>query len=76
MIRALRNYGAKYNHCMGMRGWSETTVQNLFNDPSFPSIDYGKIKLVENHALMQFLSIRHEKKCDRYWNGVAGNRRK
>lgn len=20
MIRALRNYGAKYNHCMGMRG--------------------------------------------------------
>lgn len=60
-----------------MSGWSETTVQKLFNDPSFPSIDYGKIKLVENHALMQFLSIRHEKKCDRYWrDGVAGNRRK
>lgn len=44
-----------------MSGWSETTVQRLFNDPRFPAIDYGKRKLVENHALMRFLSVRHEK---------------
>jgi len=35
-----------------MSGWSETTVQKLFNDPKFPAIDYGKRKLVENHALI------------------------
>ena len=50
-----------------MTGWSLTTVQKLFNDPSFPSIDYGKQKLVENHALMQFLSVRREKARNRYW---------
>ena len=46
------------NDIKEMTGWSLTTVQKLFNDPSFPSIDYGKQKLVENHALMQFLSVR------------------
>ena len=62
---------------MEMSGWSETTVQKLFNDPSFPSIDYGKTKLVENHSLMQFLSVRREKASDRYWgNGLAGRGRK
>ena len=35
-----------------MSGWSETTVQKLFNDPKFPAIDYGKRKFVENHALI------------------------
>ena len=50
-----------------MSGWSETTVQKLFNDPSFPSIDYGKIKLVENHALMRYFSVRRERKRERYW---------
>ena len=51
-----------------MSGWSETTVQRLFNDPRFPAIDYGKRKLVENHALMRFLSVRHEKARD--WRQV------
>ena len=50
-----------------MSGWSETTVQILFNDPKFPAIDYGKRKLVENHALMQYFSIRREKARDTYW---------
>jgi hypothetical protein len=50
-----------------MSGWSETTVQKLFNDPKFPAIDYGKRKLVENHALMQYFSIRREKAQDTYW---------
>jgi hypothetical protein len=50
-----------------MSGWSETTVQKLFNDPKFPAIDYGKRKLVENHALMQYFSIRRQKARDTYW---------
>lgn len=50
-----------------MSGWSETTVQKLFNDPKFPAIDYGKRKLVENHTLMQYFSIRREKARDTYW---------
>ena len=43
------------------------TIEKLFNDPSFPSIDYGKRKLVENHSLMQFLSVRREKVRNSYW---------
>ena len=26
-----------------MLGWSENTVQKLFNDPKFPSSDFGRI---------------------------------
>ena len=59
-----------------MTGWSATTVQKLFNDPRFPAIDYGKQKLVENHALMQYMSIRHEKARDRYWNNNDTGKRK
>ena len=33
-----------------MLGWSENTVQKLFNDPKFPSSDFGRIKVVEAHA--------------------------
>ena len=50
-----------------MTGWSHTTVEKLFNDPKFPAADYGKRKLVENHALMQFFSVRREKELDKYW---------
>jgi hypothetical protein len=50
-----------------MTGWSHGTIEKLFNDPSFPSIDYGKRKLVENHALMQFFSVRREKEFEQYW---------
>jgi len=60
---------------MEMSGWSETTVQKLFNDPDFPSIDYGKSKLVENHALIQFLSVKNEKAKKPFWrDGIAGTR--
>ena len=52
---------------VNMTRWSETTVQKLFNDPMFPAIDYGKRKLVENHALMQFLSVRREKAKNKLW---------
>lgn len=50
-----------------MTGWSHSTIEKLFNDPRFPSIDYGKRKLVENHALMQFLSVRREKARNNFW---------
>ena len=50
-----------------MTRWSYTTVEKLFNDPMFPAIDYGKRKLVENHALMQFLSVRREKAKNKLW---------
>ena len=50
-----------------MTGWSHGTVEKLFNDPRFPSVDYGRKKLVENHALMQFFSVRREKSRDSYW---------
>ena len=59
-----------------MSGWRHNTVEKLFNDPKFPSIDYGKRKLVENHALMQYLSVRHEKKLDRYWRDDTRKRKK
>ena len=61
---------------MEMSGWSEGTVQKLFNDPKFPAIDYGKKKLVENHALMQYLSVRREKARDRFWRDNDTSKRK
>ena len=42
-------------------GWSEMTVQKLFNDPSFPSADYGKSKIVEAHALIDYFSVRRSR---------------
>ena len=50
-----------------MLGWSENTVQKLFNDPKFPSSDFGKIKVVEAHALIDYFSKKHLKQNDGYW---------
>ena len=50
-----------------MLGWSEKTVQKLFNDPKFPSTDFGRKKVVEEHALVDYFSKRHEKDRDRHW---------
>lgn len=52
---------------MAMLGWSKTTVLKLFNDPRFPSTDFGRNKIVEAHALIEYFSVRHEKKRDRHW---------
>ena len=52
---------------MQMLGWSKTTVLKLFNDPKFPSADYGRAQVVEVHALIDYFSKRHEKKRDPYW---------
>lgn len=44
-----------------MTGWSEMTVQRLFNDPGFPAADFGRNKVVEAHALMNYFSTRRSK---------------
>ncbi len=50
-----------------MLGWGENTVQKLFNDPKFPASDFGRTKVVEAHALIEYFSKRHEKDRERYW---------
>ena len=50
-----------------MLGWSEATVQKLFNAPDFPSVDYGKTKVVENHALIEYFSKKRLKQSEPYW---------
>ena len=50
-----------------MLGWSENTVQKLFNAPKFPSSDFGRIKVVEAHALIDYFSKKHLKQNDGYW---------
>lgn len=50
-----------------MLGWSENTVQKLFNDPKFPSADFGRTKVVEAHALIDYFSRKHSKMSERYW---------
>lgn len=50
-----------------LTGWSENTIQKLFNDPSFPASNYGRTKIVEAHALITFFSIRHEKSHEVFW---------
>ena len=47
--------------------WSRAIVQKLFNDPQFPSADFGKQKVVEKHALIQYFSVKREKFYDNYW---------
>ena len=35
-----------------MLGWSENTVQKLFNDPKFPSSDFGRLKFLKTQNLI------------------------
>ena len=53
---------------VAMLHWSENTVQKLFNDPKFPSSDFGKTKVVEAHALIEYFSKKHLKENDGFWN--------
>lgn len=46
---------------MKMSGWSQTTVQNLYNRPDFPCCDYGKEKIAEVHALIKYFSVPRRK---------------
>jgi predicted DNA-binding transcriptional regulator AlpA len=46
----------------GMTGWSRAIIAEMFNMPDFPSCNYGKSKLVEAHALIDFFSVPRRKK--------------
>lgn len=61
-----------------MLGWSEATVKKMFNDPGFPASDFGKRKVVEAHALINYFSRRHSREFERHWNseGVKINVKK
>ena len=48
-------------------GWGLQTVNKLFNSPDFPSVNYGKCKVVEAHALIEFFSTKREKAADPFW---------
>lgn len=52
-------------------GYSKKTVELLFNDPDFPSCDFGKKKIVEKNAFLQYFSKRHQKDRSKYWRNVA-----
>ena len=59
-----------------MLGWSENTVQKMFNDPKFPSTDYVKNKVVEAHALIDYFSRKNCKNRNVYWKKGKANARK
>ena len=63
---------------MRMSGWDEMTVRKLFYDRRFPSQYYGRVTLVEAHALIAFLSVKHERDREPYWIKMerARNQRK
>ena len=39
----------------------------MFNDPAFPSADFGKNKVVEAHAAIEYFSKKHEKQYELHW---------
>ena len=65
MSNEVRFYGIK--EVVDLIGWSEKTVQKLFNDPKFPAADYGKTTVVEASALRKFFSERHDRDRELYW---------
>ena len=42
--------------------WGMSSVYRLFNEPDFPSIELGGRKVVESHALVNYTSVRREKR--------------
>lgn len=40
-----------------LTGWSEKTVQDLYNRPDFPSTDFGKEKKAEVHAIIDYFKV-------------------
>ena len=65
LLQGIRFYGI--SEVAELTGWSEKTVQKMFNDPKFPMADFGKGKIVLENALVEYFSVRHEKSKDRYW---------
>lgn len=46
---------------MKITGWSEPTVQKLFNREDFPSCDFGKEKIAEVGAVINYFSVPRRK---------------
>lgn len=46
---------------MEMSGWSEKTVQKLYNRPDFPSTNLGKEKQAELNAVIKYFSVPRRK---------------
>ncbi len=44
-----------------LTGWSEKTVQELYNRPDFPSTNYGKEKKAEVHAIINYFKVPRRK---------------
>lgn len=44
-----------------MTGWSEKTVQDLYNRADFPSTDFGKEKKAEVHAIVNYFKVPRRK---------------
>ena len=42
-------------------GWSEKTVQKLYNRADFPSTDFGKEKKAEVHAIIEYFKVPRKK---------------
>ncbi len=47
-----------------LTGWSEKTVQELYNRPDFPCTDFGKEKKAEVHAVVEYFKVPRRKKDD------------
>lgn len=44
-----------------LTGWSEKTVQDLYNRADFPSTDFGKEKKAEVHAILEYFKVPRRK---------------
>lgn len=44
-----------------LTGWSERTVQELYNRQDFPSTDFGKEKKAEVHAIIDYFKVPRRK---------------
>jgi len=44
-----------------LTGWSEKTVQDLYNKADFPSTDFGKEKKAEVHAIIDYFKVPRRK---------------
>lgn len=44
-----------------LTGWSEKTVQELYNRADFPSTDFGKEKKAEVHAIIDYFKVPRRK---------------
>lgn len=50
---------------MRMSGWDEWTVRKLFYDRRFPSQFFGRVPVVEAHALISFFMALYAKRKER-----------